>query len=74
MRKLTPNQIAKTRSGTFAAYLDTLPPEEKRRIKDAERAYVSRRYSTGSRPAAAMRDHLQVCEGGALTRKTFLLP
>jgi hypothetical protein len=62
--KLERNQIAKTRSGTFAAYLDTLPPEEKRRIKDAERAYVSRRYSRDSRPAAAMRDHLQVLRAG----------
>jgi hypothetical protein len=41
-------EIAKTRSRSFAAYLTTLPDDERERIVAAERTYL---YSDKSHPA-----------------------
>jgi hypothetical protein len=48
--------LSVNRSPRFAAYLDTLPPEERRVIESAERAYLNKVQAPNSVHVAAARD------------------
>ena len=52
----TIDPVASSRSSQFAAYLDTLPPVERRQIEVAERAFVSRSHLTTSQQHSTARD------------------
>lgn len=61
-RKISPSAftvdpIANSRSGQFAAYLETLPREERQRIVAAERVFVSRFNLGTSRQQSTARSY-----------------
>jgi hypothetical protein len=53
----TIDPIVTSRSGRFAAYLAKLPPDERRKIESAERAFVSKANEPTSRQWQAARDY-----------------
>ena len=53
----TTDPVVSSRGGAFAAYLDTLPPEERRQQEAAERAFVSRASLATSTQRSAARDY-----------------
>jgi hypothetical protein len=63
------------RSAQFIAYLETLPPEERQRITQEERAFVSSVNAATSRQNSLVRDYakgmLGVREGAPLLWRRF---
>jgi hypothetical protein len=55
--------LSVNRSAQFATYLDGLPPESRRAIEDAERAYVSKVQAPNSAHATAARDFSEIMQG-----------
>lgn len=53
----------KGRTGRYAAYLDTLPREERQRIEASERAFVHRTTLLTSPRVAAARDYNESMQG-----------
>lgn len=53
----------KGRTGRYAAYLDTLPREERQRIEAAERAFVCRSTLVSSPRTAVARDYNESMQG-----------
>lgn len=53
----TIDPVVNSRSSQFAAYLETLPREERREIEAAERAYVTKANLVTSTQKTVARDH-----------------
>lgn len=53
----TTDPVVNSRGSQFSAHLDTLPPEERRRIEAAERAFVSKADLFTSSQQSAARDY-----------------
>lgn len=73
----TIDPVVSSRSSQFAAYLETLPREERRQIEAAERAYVVKANLFTSTQQVAARDHsagmLGVKENGPAEHRGFVV-
>ncbi len=56
---LTLDPIVSSRSGQFAAYLETLPTPERRQIETAERAFVTRANTVTGLRQLAIRNYAE---------------